>query len=358
MRIAIAAGGTGGHFYPGLAVAKELQRSGESFFFIIKKGDYVRPLLDREKIPYHLISAAGFQRKFSPKIFVGVFNLVAGFFQSIKILRSEKPAALLVMGGYLSAPPALAAHLLGIPVVLHEQNVIPGLANRFIRHFVRKVAISFPGSAKFDTKAVLTGNPIRAEFSNLPTKAEARKKWGLEFDKFTLLVFGGSLGAQKLNNLVLSAFEQMDPVNLQVIHIAGPLDVISVRDRYERLPFKSYVDSYCHDMPAAYAACDWVVCRAGASTISELMVVKKPSILVPYPLATDDHQTANARVLADVGAALLHQQKELTVENLRDIFEKLIAGTMRIGSEGFQRLPIDPALASQKIAALIREVAA
>ncbi len=361
MKVVVAAGGTGGHFYPGLAVARELMDSGALVSFIIKKGDYVLPLLEREKIPYVAISAGGFKRSLSPKNLIAIFNLIAGFFQAYGFLSKYRPRALLVMGGYLSVPPAIAAKMLGIPIVMHEQNLLPGLANRLLSHLVSKVAVSFPASLPvFGLKALVTGNPVRKEFLELPAPGVAREKWGLDENKITVLIFGGSLGARRLNEIVVQAFEAMPEAatNVQILHITGPSDVIWVRQRYAKTPFTFYVDSYCHDMPSAYAASDLVISRSGASTVSELMVVRKPAIFVPYPLATAGHQTANANELAKVGAARVFEQKALANGELKGILQQMFKHPTEWQSweENFDRIDVNPAESAGKIAHLVREV--
>jgi UDP-N-acetylglucosamine--N-acetylmuramyl-(pentapeptide) pyrophosphoryl-undecaprenol N-acetylglucosamine transferase len=324
MKFIVAAGGTGGHFFPGLAVARALIAQGHHIFFVIKKGDYVRPLLEREKIPYWAIHSAGLKRRLAPSNLLVPLRLVQGFAQSLSMLRSQRPDALLVMGGYLSVPPALAARALGIPVVLHEQNVVPGLANKMLSRLAARVAVSFePGLAAFGDKSILTGNPVRAEFGRLPALSEARARFHLNPTKQTLLVFGGSLGARRLNELITGALARLESYaeRVQVLHITGANDVDRMRERYGKLKFESHVDGFCHDMPAAYAACDGVIARAGASTVAELLVVRKPALLVPYPLATDGHQTANANVLKRRGLADVREQRDLTVESLAGLLE-------------------------------------
>lgn len=363
MFVMIAAGGTGGHFYPGLSVARALLSQKDKVSFIIKKGDYVRPFLDREKIPYVSISAGGFQRRLSPSNLLTLLKLGSGFFEAFKILSRDRPGVLLAMGGYLSVPPALAAKCLGIPVLLHEQNVLPGLANRFLSHLAVKVAVSFQASLfVFGNKAVLTGNPIRNEFTNLPLKDEACRKWKLDPNKKTILIFGGSLGAQRLNQFVVEALEKLSSFSekFQFIHITGPADVAWVAQRYAKMPFQHYVDSYCHDMPSAYAACDLVIARSGASTVSELMVAQKPAVLVPYPLATGGHQTANGAVLARLGTAQVHEQKDLENGGFKNTLELLLQmpEVWSAWKENYRKLETNPAEAAGKIVGLIREITA
>jgi UDP-N-acetylglucosamine--N-acetylmuramyl-(pentapeptide) pyrophosphoryl-undecaprenol N-acetylglucosamine transferase len=359
MKIAIVAGGTGGHFYPGLAVARSMMAFGHRIFFVIKKGDYVRPLLEREQIPYWAIHSAGLQRRLAVSNALVPLRLVQGFAQSLSMLRLQKPDAVLVMGGYLSVPPALAARALKIPVVLHEQNVIPGLANKMLSRLASKVAVSFaPGLPAFGEKAVLTGNPVRPDFATLPSPAEARARFGLNPQKQTLLVFGGSLGARRLNELVTDALARLSAYSerVQIIHIAGRNDD-RMKDRYEKMKFEFFVDNFCHDMPAAYAACDGAVTRSGASTVAELLVVNNPALLVPYPFATDDHQTANANVLAQRGMAEVRAQRDLTVDALVSLLERFFqdAGAWRRPGD-VEVDEINPLESASRIGLILSEV--
>jgi UDP-N-acetylglucosamine--N-acetylmuramyl-(pentapeptide) pyrophosphoryl-undecaprenol N-acetylglucosamine transferase len=200
---------------------------------------------------------------------------------------------------------------------------------------------------------------VRREFNQLPSRVDALKKWGLNPSKQTVLVFGGSLGAHRLNQFVVDAFaaDESQLSKLQVIHITGPSDFMWVKEQYGKTKIEHYVDSYCHDMPSAYAATDLVICRAGASTISELMVVKKPAILVPYPFATADHQTANATTLEELGAAKIFQERNLSGKELIPLLNDFIQNpkTWQNMSECYKNLTIDPVQAAGMIAALVRK---
>ena len=357
MRVAIAAGGTGGHFYPGLAAAKELQRLGHEVFFLVRTDDFVVPLLERERIAFRTIPAAGFKRRLSAGTLVSFVKLAAGLGKSLWVTARERPDALLAMGGYLSVPPALAARLFKVPVVLHEQNAVPGWANRVLARLAARVAISFDASRPhFRGETVLTGNPVRPEFASLPEPRAAREQFGLRPDKTTLLVFGGSLGAKGVNGLVVEALRKMESGGrqVQVIHVTGGADIERTRGLYEGLRLERWIAPYCHEMPAAYAASDFVISRAGASTVSELMAVKKPALLIPYPFATEGHQTANARVLADMGAAEVREEKDLTGPVLADLLSRLLDPARLTELAGAaSRSPRDPFDAAGRLARLV-----
>lgn len=362
MKILVAAGGTGGHFYPGLAVARELVAAGHSVTFIVREGDYVLPLLEREKLSFVTLKAAGFKRRLSSANISALAKNAYGLGQAVGMVGKMKPDALLVMGGYLSFAPAVAARLKSIPVVLHEQNAVPGLANRLISRLVKKIAVSFDESREvFGPKAVLTGNPVRLEFRQLPSRADALRHWSLDPAKKTVLVFGGSLGAHRLNVLIVESLPSLAGLSSQwqFLHFTGPSDESVIKRAYAAQPFIHHVDGYCHEMPLAFAAADFVVCRAGASTLAELIAVRKPALLVPYPLATGAHQTKNARVLVDVGAAVVREQKELGNGAMAHVLEDHLRSTERLQvmAAGYQKLGVDPFAAAGRIRDLVLEAA-
>jgi UDP-N-acetylglucosamine--N-acetylmuramyl-(pentapeptide) pyrophosphoryl-undecaprenol N-acetylglucosamine transferase len=361
MKVVIAAGGTGGHFYPGLAVAKALIREGNSVHFLVRKGDYVLPLLDRENIPYSTISASGFNRRMSLKHVLIPVKLTMGFLQSLFYFIKVRPALILVMGGYLSVPPALAARLLFIPVVLHEQNMKPGWANLILSFVSSKVAVSFKDSERyFKGQAVYTGNPIRPEFKDLPARDQAAAAWGLDPSKKTILVFGGSLGSKPLNTLMIEALSKLREHSgeYQILHFTGPSDESRVKEAYANLPFASHIEGYCHDMVKAYAASDLVISRAGASTISELLAVKRPAFLIPYPFATGGHQTANARVLVEGGVAQMVEEKNLAHGELKNHLKRFMMDPHSITrmQSSYDRMNGNPFQAADKILTVLQGV--
>lgn len=361
MKVLIAAGGTGGHFYPGLSVAKELLNKEHQVVFLVRENDFVIPLLEKEKIPFRQLSAAGFVRKFSIQNIFSLFKVLNGVLQAFKILSEEKPDRILVMGGYLSFAPALVGRLKKIPVLLHEQNVVPGLANRILNWITPNVAVSFEESQKkFKGHVSLTGNPIREDFFVPISKETALKEWGFSADKKTLLVFGGSLGAKKLNTIVTESLLLMGELlpKIQVLHFTGLKDESRVKALYAGISVKSYVSGYCHDMPKAYAVTDFVVCRSGASTVSELIGLKIPSMLVPYPFATNDHQTANAETLSKKGAALLIQESDLTAEKCASVLRNVFLKDSELENlrEGFTHFKRDPWLASARVVQMLTEL--
>ena len=362
MKILVAAGGTGGHFYPGLAVARALVAAGHTVTFLVRESDYVLPLLEREKLPFVTMKAAGFKRRLSPANVTAVAKIAFGLGQAMAIVGGLKPDAVLVMGGYLSFAPAVAARLRGIPVVLHEQNAVPGLANRFISRLVKKIAVSFDESrAVFGPKAVLTGNPVRLEFRRLPSREDALRRWSLDPKKRTVLVFGGSLGAHRLNLLIVESLPSIAAfaAQWQFLHFTGSSDEAAIKKAYASQPFSHHVEGYCHEMASAYAAADFVVCRAGASTLAELIAVRKPALLVPYPLATGAHQTKNAKMLVDVGAAALREQQDLGNGEMGRFLDRQLrdAAGLQTMAAGYSKLGVDPFAAAEHIRDLVLEAA-
>ncbi len=361
MKILIAAGGTGGHFYPGLALYHELKKRGDAVRFVIRRRDFVTPLLNREKISYGTISAGGFERRLCVQNFVSLFKLILGFAQSFFLLIRFRPDRVVVMGGYLSVPVALAARILSVPVILHEQNLKPGLANRCLDRLASQVAVSFDDSRRFfKTPSVVTGNPVRADFEQLPDRTEVCAAWNLDPRKKTILVFGGSLGAHRLNELMVQAVQGLShrKESFQVCHWTGPQDEEMVRGAYESFGVQCNVESYCHEMPKAFSVCDLVVCRSGASTISELVAVKRPAILIPYPLATEAHQLANANLLAAWGVAHVYEESSLRNGELQGILSAFLLNGVALEEmkRRYSEIHLKPFLSAGLIADLVHHV--
>ncbi len=316
-RFIVACGGTGGHVYPGLAVAQALRRRGHEvavWFSGRAIEAYARDAWDG---PAFKTGA----RRLHPK---WAFHLLLSWLRCRREMRRYQPAALLAMGSYSSLPPVLAAQTLGVPVVLHEANAIPGKAVRRLakRPCVKEVALSFPASAEYlpGVKTVCTGFPLRRTLiEKLLTPGELPVR---EDGAFTVLVTGGSQGAHAVNELACEAFCRMAAAGcdtLRVIHQSGAADVEALQNRYAEFGVKAEVAAYIRDMGKAYAAADAVVARAGASTCFELCLCAVPALLIPLPSAMNDHQTLNAKMLVEKGGALAFNQKEMTAQNLIDV---------------------------------------
>ncbi len=317
MRFVIVAGGTGGHLYPGIALARALV--GHEVVFMVRRGDLGKAILEKEGFPVHEISGQGFPRSLGVTLLSFPFRFILGTLQALLFFLRHRPDGVVGMGGYLSVPAVLLARLLMMKSLIHEQNVVPGLANRLLGHVASSVAVSFEESlgAFPRTKTWVAGLPIRSEMGQVD-RTSGRRCFGLELETTTYLVFGGSLGAQKLNTVVIEAWNDLlrKGVKFQVLHVTGGTDYKRVEQLYQNLPCVAHILPYCHEMASAYAACDLVICRAGASTIAELLVAKRPALLVPYPFATDDHQVRNAKVLVDAGLGAMVLEHDLSPARL------------------------------------------
>ena len=315
LRIAIAGGGTGGHLYPGIAVAREAVRAGGSVIFIGTRDGIETRVLPREGFELKTIRAGRFKGMGMVDKIKALILIPAGIAASMRVLREFGPKVVLGVGGYASLSAALAAKLTGVPVVVQEQNAYPGLTNRVLGRLADKVALGFAEASGFFPagRSVHTGNPVRAELKDAG-RAGSIKAFGLKEDRTTVLVFGGSGGSHSINRAVTEALGLMGELadKIQFIHQTGEKDLARVEDAYGKSGFTAAVLPFIYDMAAAYACADLVVCRSGALTIAELTVLGKPSVLVPYPYAANNHQEANARVLEAAGAARVALDRELT----------------------------------------------
>jgi len=321
----IAAGGTGGHLYPGLALGRALREKALEVVFVVKKNDASREILEQEQFAYREIPAAGMPRKPSLRIFTFFIQTIRGFFAARRMLCRKRPRSVFGMGGYVSFPVVAAAKLLGIRVIIHEQNVVPGLTNRILARLADAITVSFDETKKYFPKreVVVTGNPIRQElFSS--SYEDAIRKLKLAKNKFTVLIFGGSQGSAWINKTVVDAWELLgdDRRRLQLLHISGKNDYEGLAKEYTARGIAGSLFPYVHEMGYAYEAADFIICRSGAMTVSELRILNKPALLIPFPFATDRHQYYNALVLKQLGMATVIEEKDLTAsdvaENIRE----------------------------------------
>lgn len=312
----VTGGGTGGHLFPGIAVAEEVLHrfpQGRVLFVSTDRAIDNKTLAART-FEKKAIACLPLKGKSVLAILKSVAQLPISLWQALRIVRDFKPQLVLGVGGYVTGPVVLAARLMGVKTCIHEQNSIPGMANRMLGKIVDQVYISIPGSEDFfpKGKTVLTGNPVRAELV---------KEGGGQKDptaRKMVLVLGGSQGAHRVNGLMVEAFAPNPAADMvQVRHQTGIKDEAWVRKAYDAAGVAAQVSSFITDMAAAYREADLVVSRAGATTLAELAVLGKPAILIPYPYAADDHQTTNAAFLARGGAALMFQERELDGPKLR-----------------------------------------
>ncbi len=314
MRLLIAGGGTGGHLFPGIAVALEARdRSQENeVLFVGTARGLERRLVPRSGFPLRLVTGGALKGRRAWEAALTLLGLPRAFLQAIGILREWRPDVVVGVGGYASGPMLVAAAASRIARAVIEPNAIPGITNRVLGRLVHEVYVAWPQTAaRFpEGKAVITGNPIRREVGAIPAPSGE--------GTFTVLVFGGSQGASRINETVIGALGSMgkEARGLRFVHQTGEADLERVRAAYAEHGVDSEVAAFFDDMAARYAAADLVVCRAGATTVTELACAGRGSILIPYPFAADDHQTANARILEEAGAAVVVPQGELTPAGL------------------------------------------
>ncbi|MGE5177422.1 MAG: undecaprenyldiphospho-muramoylpentapeptide beta-N-acetylglucosaminyltransferase [Hyphomicrobiales bacterium] len=335
MRIVIAAGGTGGHVYPGIAIAEEWRRrhpDSEVVFVGTRRG------LEATAVPQagfalRTIAARGFPRRLGWGLVQASFAAVSGLAQAAGLLRELRPDVVIVTGGYVSGPVGLMARLRGIPLLVQEQNSVPGATNRWLSLIADEVHISFMESRNFFRRRnnlKVTGNPIRRSLLR-QDRTSAYEALGLDPARRTLLVFGGSLGAASLNRAFQDALPRLHRVpRLQVLWQTGKDHVADIQGRVDRSALPVHVVPYLEQMDKAYAVADLAVCRAGAMTIAELTACGVPAILVPYPHATHDHQTRNARGLVERGAAEMIADAELKGDGLAARIVTLLTDDARL----------------------------
>jgi UDP-N-acetylglucosamine--N-acetylmuramyl-(pentapeptide) pyrophosphoryl-undecaprenol N-acetylglucosamine transferase len=314
------AGGTGGHVFPALAVARELTALGVPVSWLGTRQGLEARLVPAAGYPLVSIRVAALRGKGWLRLLAAPFMLSLALWQALIVILRLRPAAVLGMGGFAAGPGGVAAWLLRRPLLIHEQNSVPGTTNRLLAPLAGRVLEGFPGSMPAARKALHTGNPVRSEIAGLPEPAD---RFAGRCAALRLLVIGGSLGAQVLNRIVPQAVAHLPAAERPTVHHqSGRADVATVQARYRELVGEVRVEAFIADMAAAYAWADLVVCRAGALTIAELAAAGVGAVLVPFPHATDDHQTGNAAYLVNAGAALLMPQATLDAEKLAGVLAR------------------------------------
>ena len=334
-RIVIMAGGTGGHVFPALAVAQLLIEKGWQVSWLGTQKGLESRVIPECGIAIDYLSVAGIRGKSVLSKITAVFGLCKACFQAAIFLRQRKPNVVLGMGGFVAGPGGLMAKLLGIPLVIHEQNRVVGTTNRLLAHIANQVLEAFPLSFKKSTKAICTGNPLRKAFLE---QLDEEKSLG---QGIKILVIGGSKGAQILNEVVPEALNLLDFPSVQIRHQTGMAMQAQVAKRYQELGINAHIPVFINDMVVAYQWADILICRAGAMTVSEVAAVGIPAIFVPLPNAIDDHQTANANYLTDANAGILLRQKDLNAENLAKQITTLLKHTKTIGLAAKQLARLD-----------------
>jgi UDP-N-acetylglucosamine--N-acetylmuramyl-(pentapeptide) pyrophosphoryl-undecaprenol N-acetylglucosamine transferase len=317
--VLIMAGGTGGHVFPALAVAEELTARGVAVSWLGTRRGLEARVVPEAGYTLETVRVSGLRGRGLWRLLAAPFMLAVALSQALRIELRLRPLAVLGMGGFASGPGGVIAWLLRRPLLIHEQNSVAGTTNRWLAPLARTVMVAFPGSLARRYRPVHTGNPIRGAIARLAAPAERFAGRG---GPLRILVVGGSLGAAALNNTVPAAIAQL-ALCPELYHQTGSHDLQRVRNAYAAAGIEARVEPFIEDMAAAYAWADLVICRSGALTVAELAVAGVAAILVPFPHATDDHQTGNARFLADAGAAILLPQDALTPARLTGILTDL-----------------------------------
>lgn len=319
--ILITAGGTGGHVYPALAIALELRERGVPVLWLGTRRGLEARVVPAAGIPMAWLSVSGLRGKGWVRRLLAPFMLGWSGLQALWVLLRHRPRVVVGMGGFASGPGALTAWLLRIPVVIHEQNAVAGMTNRILARFARRVLEGFPQTFDSRVGATHTGNPVRREIAALPMPEQ--RPLGTH-ERLHLLVLGGSQGAQALNEVLPKALRELAPNDRpEVWHQAGARTLQDTSEAYQRARINARVEAFIEDMAAAYAWADLVLCRSGALTVAELTAAGVGAVLVPFPHAVDDHQTANARFMSEAGAAVLLPQSELTPARVVGLITRL-----------------------------------
>jgi UDP-N-acetylglucosamine--N-acetylmuramyl-(pentapeptide) pyrophosphoryl-undecaprenol N-acetylglucosamine transferase len=369
-RVLVAAGGTGGHVFPGLALArtlKELEPAAEVRFAGTSRG-IERRTVPAAGFPLHLLPILPLSRRLALETVLAPFAAVGGALAAWRLVREQRIEVVAGMGGYVTLPVAVGARLAGVPVVLHEQNAVPGIANRLAARLARTIALGVAdAAAAFPAgRTVTIGNPVRPELARLDRnrlREVGQKELGLDPDRATLFVFGGSQGARHLNQAVIAATPHWPrPERLQILHACGRRDEAEVREAWraaapQRRGLQVRIEPFVERMDLAYAACDLALTRAGAMTMAELTAAGVPAVMVPLPHATADHQAANARAVAAAGGAVVVRDQDLSGERLAATAAPLLGDPERLARMSLAMASLAHPAAAQELAALVLEAA-
>ncbi|MFV8827057.1 undecaprenyldiphospho-muramoylpentapeptide beta-N-acetylglucosaminyltransferase [Alkalihalobacterium sp. APHAB7] len=331
MRVVVSGGGTGGHIYPALSLIQEIKQQYEfaEILYIGTENGLESELVTREEIPFKTIKITGFRRKISFDNVKTIYRFLKGTSDSKKMIREFKPDVVVGTGGYVCGPVVFAASQLNIPTVIHEQNSVPGLTNKFLSRYVDKIVLSFPESKTFfpESKTVYLGNPRASEV--ISTNAErGRQSVGLKDGKKSVLIVGGSRGARPINDAFLEVLPDMKNFDYQFLYVTGQVHYEKVMEEVKAKgnPDNVIIKPFIHNMPEVLAGVDLIVARAGATTLAEITALGLPSILIPSPYVTNNHQEKNARSLSVKGAAIVRLEKEMSgkvlLEDIDTIFKK------------------------------------
>ncbi|MDF2874520.1 MAG: murG [Sporomusa sp.] len=365
MRLIISGGGTGGHIYPAVTIAREVARLSDNceILFVGTKQGLEADIVPKEGFNFTTIEVRGLERRISWQNIKTLFNTAGSVWGSVKIIKNFKPDVVIGTGGYVCGPVLLAASLLKIPTIIQEQNVIPGITNRILSRFVDKIAVGYKEAEQYfkqykPDQLVFTGNPIRPEIMSA-IRGEGQTELELDSNKLTLLVVGGSRGARSINNAMFDVYKHFNKSpRIQILHVTGQNEYNSIVGNIKQAGIdissggNIIIKPYLYNMPLALAAADLAIFRAGAVGLAELAARGIPSILIPYPYAAENHQEYNARALARQGAATVIADKELTGIKLINTIENLLENPAILSSMAKKSRELGRPQAAEAIARL------
>ncbi len=352
--ILIMAGGTGGHVYPALAVADRLKEKGFHLFWLGTSKGMESNVVPNHGYPLLKINVAGVRGNGILRLLFTPFMLLIALFQALMIMIKVRPVAVLGMGGFASGPGGIAAWLMRIPLLIHEQNAIAGLTNKLLAPFAVSIMAAFPGAFKESKKLTITGNPVRKDIVNLP---EPESRYANRDSKtLKILILGGSLGAKKLNEFIPDTlFSLASEYQFEIKHQCGERHIDATESIYKDHDINVEVMPFINNMAEVYAWADIVICRAGALTIAELAATGIASILIPFPYAVDDHQTENAKYLSEKDAAILIQESQLNIDKLKELLLKFCHAPEKLKQMAIKARSLAKPQATNDVATLCME---
>ena len=326
VRLIIACGGTGGHLFPGIAVAESLIKKGGVPLLIISQKEIDALAMEgHSDLEYECLASIGMPKFYSPKMLKFLRSFFIGYKKSKKIIKDFRADAVLGMGGFTSVPPLIAGRNNKLKNFIHESNAFPGKANRVAARWADHILLGMPPCEKYfsNKETIVVGTPLRSILREAHDRSMAIANFGLRADKKTILVMGGSQGAQALNTSIVHNLDKIKDAGMQILHITGPNDYDRITSYYENYQDISKVVPFCDEMHLVYTASDLAIIRSGASSLAEISAYSIPAILVPYPYATDDHQTLNAEYYVENGAAHLIKEKDLNADSILSFLDEL-----------------------------------
>ncbi|WP_246940180.1 undecaprenyldiphospho-muramoylpentapeptide beta-N-acetylglucosaminyltransferase [Bacillus pinisoli] len=360
MKVMISGGGTGGHIYPALALINEIKKKEPkaSFLYVGTETGLEKSIVEKAGIPFTSINITGFKRKLSLDNVKTIMRFVTGVHKSKQLIKDFKPDVVIGTGGYVCGPVVYAAAKLNVPTIIHEQNSVPGLTNKFLSRYVSKIAICFSEAGSYfpSNKVVFTGNPRATEV--VQNQKIDKSTLGLDPTKKTVLIVGGSRGARPINDACIRALPDFKKQNYEVLYITGEIHYDKVREEISKAgnPSNVMVKPFVHNMPDILKNIDLIVARAGATTLAEITALGVPSILIPSPYVTNNHQEKNARSLVQNGAAKLIIESELTNETLVNEINEIILNPIQWKKMRDNTLSLGIPDAAEKLYQLIKQL--